>query len=342
MTDLVQHAQQLVECLERGDTDTAKGLLSERIQAEINQGWSLEEYIDDSWRRAPDELAGSSRRVTAADLVAPAVVMLTLEGDGGRAFVNTSFDEAAGVVGIGIDRRVFEGIANLVIMCTNDRVEEMDAFYKSILGTDAWRIPRFVFGEVDEYHRQPRWSDPDYPQQMHLEVFVQDLSTAEEVMFASGAELLESGDDKRSYADPVGHQIRLERSTLTATEFDEALGILGRVVIDCSNPRALAPFYEALLGMERVEDEAERVVIAKPDGSLPMLVFQQVSHYVAPRWPDPEYPAQMHFDLKFYDREAARATVEKHGGVRLPDQGGSCPVYADPAGHPFCLCMPGE
>ena len=27
------------------------------------------------------------------------------------------------------------------------------------------------------------------------------------------------------------------------------------------------------------------------------------------------------------------------GATRLPHLGGGCPVYADPAGHPFCLCF---
>ncbi len=124
---------------------------------------------------------------------------------------------------------------------------------------------------------------------------------------------------------------------------DGPLAVLGRVVIDCFSPRALAAFYEALLVMpKRVEDAPERVVIAKNDGSLPMLAFQHVIHYVAPCWPDAAYPQQMHFDLKFDDRQAAERLVQRLGALRLPDQGGSCPVYADPAGHPFCLCMPGE
>ena len=68
-----------------------------------------------------------------------------------------------------------------------------------------------------------------------------------------------------------------------------------------------------------------------------MLGFQHTVPYVAPRWPDPDYPQQMHFDLEFDDREAAERLAVRLGAVRLPGQGGSCPVYADPAGHPFCL-----
>jgi hypothetical protein len=47
-------------------------------------------------------------------------------------------------------------------------------------------------------------------------------------------------------------------------------------------------------------------------------------------------------DLEFDDRQAAQRLAERLGAIRLPGQGGSCPVYADPAGHPFCLCKHGE
>jgi Glyoxalase-like domain len=48
----------------------------------------------------------------------------------------------------------------------------------------------------------------------------------------------------------------------------------------------------------------------------------------------------MHLDINVDDPDAA-GTAERLGDIRLPDQGGPCPVYADPAGHPFCLCSPG-
>lgn len=117
--------------------------------------------------------------------------------------------------------------------------------------------------------------------------------------------------------------------------------MIGRVVIDCFSPRALAGFYSGLLDMHSVEDSPERVVIAYPDGRLPMLGFQHVPLYLAPRWPDPDYPEQIHLDLHFEDVDDARARAERLGAIPLPN-GGSCPVYADPAGHPFCLCSPGQ
>jgi hypothetical protein len=49
----------------------------------------------------------------------------------------------------------------------------------------------------------------------------------------------------------------------------------------------------------------------------------------------------MHLDIGI-ENPPALATAERLGAIRLPDLGGSCPVYADPAGHPICLCLPHE
>jgi hypothetical protein len=72
-----------------------------------------------------------------------------------------------------------------------------------------------------------------------------------------------------------------------------------------------------------------------------MLGFQH-AQVTAPRWPDPEYPQQLHLDLHFDDSAAAQELALRLGAIRLPPQGGSCPVFADPAAHPFCLCAPGQ
>ena len=242
-----------------------------------------------------------------------------------------------------MDGHIFEGIGTIVIACPRERREELAAFYANLLGSDRRRGPRLAFGESRSGYRPPLWPDPDAPQQLHLDFLVRDSEAAERMVLVSGATLLQDTGNYRSYADPVGHPFCLYPDESRGDVRDGSLAVLARVVIDCFSPRALAAFYEALLVMPtRVEDAPERVVIAKEDGSLPMLAFQHVIHYVAPRWPDAAYPQQMHFDLRFDDRQAAERLVQRLGALRLPDQGGSCPVYADPAGHPFCLCMPGE
>jgi len=82
-------------------------------------------------------------------------------------------------------------------------------------------------------------------------------------------------------------------------------------------------------------------VIARDDGRLPALAFQH-AQFPAPRWPDPDYPQQVHLDIWVTDSEAVQELVSRLGAIRLPDIGGSCPVYADPGGHPFCLCTEGQ
>lgn len=67
-------------------------------------------------------------------------------------------------------------------------------------------------------------------------------------------------------------------------------------------------------------------------------MFQQVATYLPPRWPDPNHPQQFHTDVIVDDVESAEPATLAIGATRLPGQGGSWRVYADPAGKPFCLC----
>jgi hypothetical protein len=54
--------------------------------------------------------------------------------------------------------------------------------------------------------RPPRWPDPDQPQQMHIDVRVEDLDQAEQKVLALGARRLPGGGERfRVYADLVGH-----------------------------------------------------------------------------------------------------------------------------------------
>lgn len=55
-----------------------------------------------------------------------------------------------------------------------------------------------------------------------------------------------------------------------------------------------------------------------------------------PRWPDSEFPQQMHLDILVPDLHAATSLVTGMGSTLLKDNG-DFQVYADPAGHPFCL-----
>jgi catechol 2,3-dioxygenase-like lactoylglutathione lyase family enzyme len=228
------------------------------------------------------------------------------------------------------------------------------SFYAELLGIriireDWWVIakdessfPRLAVGDGPSDYRPPRWPDPDHPQQLHLDIPVYNPEAAEELALGLGATRLQDKGEYRSYADPAGHPFCLYRDAAEGDHAGRPLpGRIGRVVFDCFSPRALATFYEELLGMRtRKQGLQDRVVIARDDGSLPMLAFQH-AQFKAPRWPDPAYPQQLHLDLHFDDGEATQELASRLGAIRLP-QGGSCPVYADPAAHPFCLCSAGQ
>ncbi len=69
------------------------------------------------------------------------------------------------------------------------------------------------------------------------------------------------------------------------------------LIIDCPDPSALAGFYQELLGMQRVQDEPDWVVIGDaPD--RPGVAFQRAEDLQPPRWPDPGHPQQMHVDVR--------------------------------------------
>lgn len=119
------------------------------------------------------------------------------------------------------------------------------------------------------------------------------------------------------------------------------IGRLGAVVLDCPDPRALAAFYRELLGMPLRYEEDDWVTLGEGDGAR--VAFQRAPDHRPPRWPDPAYPQQAHLDVYVDDIEEAERRVLALGAVRLPGgresaEGSGFRVYADPVGHPFCLC----
>ena len=118
-----------------------------------------------------------------------------------------------------------------------------------------------------------------------------------------------------------------------------ALAKLGVVVLECPDPDALAGFYAQVLGgtVER-EQDGQWVDLAVPGGQA--LAFQRSADHTPPRWPAPEGAMQFHLDLTVPDLDAAEEGVLKLGATPLDtaDRSRAFRVYADPAGHPFCLC----
>jgi catechol 2,3-dioxygenase-like lactoylglutathione lyase family enzyme len=114
------------------------------------------------------------------------------------------------------------------------------------------------------------------------------------------------------------------------------IGRLHHVVVDCPDPAALAGFYSELLGLPVTYRDEVWVVIA-PNDTTSGIAFQRAPDHRAPRWPDPAFPQQLHLDVMVDDVAAAEPLVLELGARRLPHDDERLRVYADPAGHPFCL-----
>ena len=119
------------------------------------------------------------------------------------------------------------------------------------------------------------------------------------------------------------------------------IGKLRCVVLDCSDVRALAQFYQALLG-GAVNQADPRWAVGDDfatlhTGSGLVFAFQRVRHYQAPRWPDSSHPQQFHLDLEVPDLDLAQQQVLDLGGTLLHLDPHGWRVCADLAGHPFCL-----
>jgi catechol 2,3-dioxygenase-like lactoylglutathione lyase family enzyme len=244
-------------------------------------------------------------------------------------------------------------IRNIVFSCPDPPA--LGSFYAELLGMRVLRqdwfviardentFPRLAFGDGEAEYRPPRWPDPEHPQQLHLDFPAGDLEAAEALALRLGATPLQNRSRSRTYADPAGHPFCLYQDAAEGGLESRSLsGRIGHIVYDCFSPRSLSTFYEELLDMRTRERDTERLVlIGREDGSVPKLAFQH-AQFPAPRWPDPTYPQQLHLDIHVDDGPATDELVRRLGAIPLPAMGGSCPVYADPAAHPFCLCAPGQ
>ena len=126
------------------------------------------------------------------------------------------------------------------------------------------------------------------------------------------------------------------------------------VVLDTTDARALAEFYRRLLGLTyRDGDEPPAPGEPDPNGrdwlvvrgaSGTALAFQQVAALPEATWPEGPVPQQLHLDLSVPTREELEAQHARATGLgarvlldRTDDPVEPLRVYADPAGHPFCI-----
>jgi catechol 2,3-dioxygenase-like lactoylglutathione lyase family enzyme len=134
----------------------------------------------------------------------------------------------------------------------------------------------------------------------------------------------------------------------------ETYPTLRQVVLDTSDARGLAEFYRQMFGLAyRAGDElpppgepdergADWLVLRNPGGL--QLAFQQTTPFAVSTWPDDTVPQQLHLDTAVPDgaeldaqHERALALGAKLIFDRRDDPDEPLRVYADPAGHPFCI-----
>ena len=125
-----------------------------------------------------------------------------------------------------------------------------------------------------------------------------------------------------------------------------------QTVLDTTDPRGLAEFYREFLGYryrdgdeppaDGTAEEPDWLVVT--DGSS-QLAFQLVDELPRTNWPEPPgVPQQLHLDLTVPDvaeLERQRVRALELGASQLLDRSDDeeepLYVFADPAGHPFCV-----
>lgn len=130
---------------------------------------------------------------------------------------------------------------------------------------------------------------------------------------------------------------------------------IAQVVLDTTDARQLAEFYRQLFGLEyRASDVPppagepdpngeDWLVLRNPHGG-PQLAFQQTRDVRPSTWPDGQVPQMLHLDTVVSTREELeqqrRRALDLGATLRLDrtdNEDEPLYVFADPAGHPFCI-----
>jgi catechol 2,3-dioxygenase-like lactoylglutathione lyase family enzyme len=130
---------------------------------------------------------------------------------------------------------------------------------------------------------------------------------------------------------------------------------LRQVVLDGTDIRPLAEFYRQLLGLRyrrgdeppaagQPDPQGQDWLVLRGDGGRMQVAFQRVASLPEATWPEGPVPQQLHLDLTVADTAELDVQHERALtlGARLLDDQSEDPdeplrVYADPAGHPFCI-----
>ena len=219
-------------------------------------------------------------------------------------------------------------------------IESLAAFYTELTGGEVvrqvpdWITVRLVSGQEIAFQRAPdhvppQWPGQERPQQFHLDLLVDGHEAAAARAVELGATRLADGPSWITLADPAGHPFDLIQRDGIGPAME-----LYAVTLDAPDASALARFYAGLLELEVGYDGPEGALVA---GGPTSVMVQQISGYRAPRWPDPAEPQQAHLDILVDDLDAGEKRALSLGATRLNGGGATFRVFADPAGHPFCL-----
>ncbi len=109
------------------------------------------------------------------------------------------------------------------------------------------------------------------------------------------------------------------------------------ITVDCTDPRSLAEFWTAALGVEIAADYGAFVMLTRPLTGGPVLGFQQV--------PEPRAGKnRVHVDFGAADREAEVRRLVGLGATerdRQSQPGIEWTVLEDPEGNVFCVSNQG-
>lgn len=115
------------------------------------------------------------------------------------------------------------------------------------------------------------------------------------------------------------------------------------IMIDCDDPATLAAFYAGLLDWQTIAFSDDCVAVRSPEHPL-RLLCQRQEGFCPPVWPEQNGAQQkmLHMDFTVDSLELAVACALSLGAAVAGTQynPGQWTTMLDPAGHPFCLCLP--
>ncbi len=122
------------------------------------------------------------------------------------------------------------------------------------------------------------------------------------------------------------------------------VGRLLSVVFECADAGEESRFWQSVLQYVPHHSTDDWVTLVNPDDTSRRLSFQRVDDHLEPTWPARDQPQQAHIDVLVADLDAAGERVIALGARPLTvdavvHDDERFRVYADPAGHPFCLIV---